>query len=62
MQSLRGGVYAIETARLLAAEKQYDALIYEGLLLSGKCLADQIGVPSIIGRFLPSCLIPAGCM
>ena len=47
MQSLRGGVYAIETARRLAAEKQYDALMYEGLLLSGKCLADQIGVPSI---------------
>ena len=47
VQSLRGGVYAIETARRLAAEKQYDALMYEGLLLSGKCLADQIGVPSI---------------
>ena len=47
VQSLRGGIYAIETARRLAAEKQYDALMYEGLLLSGKCLADQNGVPSI---------------
>ena len=47
MQSLRGGVYAIETARRLAAEEKYDALMYEGLLLSGKCLADQIGVPSV---------------
>ena len=47
VQSLRGGVYAIETARRLAAEKQYDAYVYEGLLLSGKCLADQIGVTSI---------------
>lgn len=47
VQSLRGGVYAIETARRLAAEKQYDAYVYEGLLLSGKCLADQIGVTTI---------------
>ena len=47
VQSLRGGVYAINTGRRLASERQYDALLYESLLLSGKCLADQIGVPSI---------------
>ena len=47
VQSLRGGVYAIDTGRRLASEGQYDALLYESLLLSGKCLADQIGVPSI---------------
>lgn len=40
VQSLRGGVYVIETARRLAAERKYDALMYEGLLLLGKCLAD----------------------